>query len=191
VKLSPQAVIVDAGRIITAGGATSFLNLSLVLIERLFGVEVARASSKMFLIDRNKAPQGAYAAFSSQKEHDDQAILKAQALVEERLARSVSVDQLARAVAMSTRTFVRRFHSATGNTPREYIQRLRVEAARRELESSRAAVTSIAARVGYRDTVAFRKLFVRLTGLTPADYRARYGPHAPPSWVKARVRSSA
>lgn len=187
VRLAPQAVIVDSGRIVTSGGATSFINLALVLVERLFGMEIARAASKMFLIDLNKAPQGAYAAFSTQKSHTDEAIHRAQALIEEELARGPSVADLARAAAMSTRTFVRRFRQATGNAPREYIQRMRVEAARRELESSRDSISSIATRVGYGDVVAFRKLFVRMTGLTPADYRARYGPRTAPSWVTAPV----
>lgn len=189
VRLAPQAVIVDSGRLMTSGGATSFLNLALLLTERLLGVEVARAASKMFLVDVNKAPQGAYAMFSTQKTHADEPILRAQALIEESLSEGVSVHELAQATAMSTRTFVRRFRHATGNSPREYIQRVRVEAARRELESNHDAITSVATRVGYTDPVAFRKLFVRITGLTPADYRARYGPRTTPSWVaRQRVR---
>jgi transcriptional regulator GlxA family with amidase domain len=185
VRLQPQAVIVDSGRVLTSGGATSFLNLALVLIERIYGIELARASSKMFLVDVNKSPQGAYAMFSTQKTHDDQSILRAQSLIEERL--TPSVGELARATAMTTRTFVRRFRQATGNSPREYIQRVRVEAARRELESSTRSVSAIAERVGYGDVVAFRRLFIRVTGLTPADYRARYGPRSEPSWVAAKV----
>jgi transcriptional regulator GlxA family with amidase domain len=186
VRLQPQAILVDQGRVVTAGGATSFINLALFLVERLLGADVAWAASRMFLVDPNKAPQGAYAMFSTQKAHGDDGILRAQELIEAEVARVPAVDALARRVAMSPRTFVRRFHVATGNTPREYIQRVRVEAAKRLLENGRQSVGEVASRVGYGDVTAFRKLFVRHTGLVPADYRARYGPHAAPSWVAAR-----
>jgi transcriptional regulator GlxA family with amidase domain len=186
VRLAPQAVMVDAGRVLTAGGATSFLNLTLVLIERLLGPEVARAASKMFLIDVNKSPQGAYAMFSTQQAHSDEVVQRAQLLIEERLADAPSVDQLARAAGVSTRTFMRRFRRATGNGPREYIQRVRVEAAKRALEHSEKSIASIAESVGYGDPVAFRKLFIRATGLTPMDYRARYGARNAPAWMVAR-----
>jgi transcriptional regulator GlxA family with amidase domain len=182
-RLQPQAILVDQGRVVTAGGATSFINLALFLVERLLGREVAWAASRMFLIDPNKSPQGAYAMFSTQKAHGDAAILRAQEIIEADVTRVPSVDALARRVAMSPRTFVRRFHGATGNTPREYIQRVRIEAAKRALEAGGESVGEIARRVGYGDVAGFRKIFVRLTGLVPADYRARYGPHAAPAWV--------
>ncbi len=174
-RLAPQAIVVDQGRVVTAGGATAFINLALFLVERILGPEVARAASRMFLIDPNKAAQGAYAIFSTQKAHGDEGILRAQALIEDELGRAPGVEELAREVAMSRRTFVRRFRRATGNTPRDYIQRVRIEAAKRALEAGEETIAGIARRVGYGDAVAFRKLFGRLTGLTPAAYRARYG----------------
>jgi transcriptional regulator GlxA family with amidase domain len=183
VRLQPQAVVVDQGRIVTAGGATSFISLALFLVERLLGAQVARAASRMFLIDPNKAPQSAYAMFSTQKSHGDEPILRAQEFIESEIARASNVDTLARRVAMSRRTFVRRFHTATGNSPREYIQRVRVEAAKRLLEGGNLSIGEIARRVGYGDVVGFRKIFVRCTGITPADYRARYGARSAPSWV--------
>jgi transcriptional regulator GlxA family with amidase domain len=185
VQLLPQAILVDQGRVVTAGGATSFLNLALHLAERIFGAEVARTASKMFLIDVNKAPQGAYAMFSSQKLHADGAVLQAQSLIEQRLERTPSVDELARAVALSPRTFARRFRQATGNSPLEYIQRVKIEAAKRALEGG-DLVSSVAAAVGYGDPAAFRKRFSHQTGLTPSDYRARYGPTSMPSTVTLR-----
>jgi transcriptional regulator GlxA family with amidase domain len=188
IRVAPQAVIVDQGRIVTSGGATSFINLALFLVERLLGQDVAWAASRMFLIDPNKAPQGAYAAFSTQKGHGDTAILRAQELIENEVARAPSVDDLARRVALSRRSFSRRFVDATGNTPRDYIQRVRVEAAKRALEQGRA-VGDVADRVGYADVVAFRKLFARLVGLTPVEYRGRYGPRAAPAWEPARRRT--
>jgi transcriptional regulator GlxA family with amidase domain len=198
VRMMPAAVIVDQGRIVTAGGATAFVNLVLLLVERLLGQDVAWAASKMFLIDPNKSPQSAYAAFSTQKDHGDPPILRAQELIEAEVKKGPSVEELAKRVALSRRTFVRRFQSATGNTPRDYIHRVRIEVAKRALERG-DAVMSVAMSIGYDDAVAFRKIFVRLTGLTPADYRARYGPRAAPAFesfapnanasAKARARA--
>jgi transcriptional regulator GlxA family with amidase domain len=188
-RLLPQAIVVDEGRVITAGGATSFVNLALHIAERIFGPEAARTASRMFLIDVNKAPQSAYAMFASQKLHDDEDILRAQAFIERRPQHSPSVEELARAVAMSPRTFSRRFHAATGNTPREYIQRVKIEAAKRKLEAG-GRIATVASAVGYADAVAFRKLFARETGMTPADYRARYGPRTTPSTVQTARKKS-
>lgn len=187
VHVAPEAIIVDQGRIVTAGGATSFINLALLLVERLLGQDVAWAASRMFLIDPNKSPQSAYAALSPQKDHDDKPILRAQEIIERDIAELPAVEDLARRVALSRRTFVRRFQAATGNSPRGYVQRVRVEAAKRALERG-GAIADVAAAVGYEDPVAFRKMFVRLVGVTPADYRARYGPRAAPAWVGRRTR---
>lgn len=186
VKLEPQAVIVDQGRIITAGGATSFLTLSLYLVERIFGAEHARAASKLFLIDPNKSPQSAYAIFGTQKSHGDEGVLRAQQIIEEELAAAPSVEALAKRVAMSRRNFIRRFKSATGNVPREYLQRVRIESAKRALESSPRSIGEISRAVGYGDVVAFRRLFLRWTGLTPSDYRTRYGARAAPTLLTSR-----
>jgi len=191
VRLEPQAIVVDQGRVITAGGATSFLSLSLYLVERFLGVEVARAASKMFLVDVNKSPQGAYAIFGTQKAHGDEGILKAQNAIESELTHWLSVEDLARRVAMSRRNFVRRFKSATGNAPREYMQRVRVEAAKRALENTTGSVSAIAGDLGYEDVVAFRRLFIRWAGLTPAEYRARYGPRTSPALLVGRQRGGA
>lgn len=186
VRLEPQAIIVDQGRIITSGGATSFLSLALYIVERALGASVARAASRMFLVDVNKASQNAYAVFGPQKAHGDEDILRAQEIIESELWRAPSVEDLARRVAMSRRNFVRRFKSATGNAPRDYVQRVRVEAAKRRLESSPRPIGTVAREVGYEDVVAFRKLFARWTGLTPSDYRARYGPRTAPVLVIER-----
>jgi transcriptional regulator GlxA family with amidase domain len=188
VYLEPQAIVVDQGRVCTAGGATSFLNLALFLVERLLGAGVARAASRMFLVDVNKSPQGAYAMLSTQKMHADEDILRAQALIERDPSSVRTVDDLARRAVMSRRTFVRRFTAATGNAPRTYVQRARIELAKRALESGREPIGAIAARCGYADLAAFRKIFVRFTGLAPADYRARYGPRSRPGHIPREGR---
>ncbi len=185
-EVLPQAILVDQGRVLTAGGATSFLNLAMHIVERVYGTEVARASSKMFLIDANKAPQSAYAMFSSQKLHEDREILRAQSLIERQTERAPRIDRLAREVGMSVRTLARRFRRSTGNSPGEYIQRVKVEAAKRALESGER-VSAVAGVVGYTDAAAFRRLFARVTGLTPADYRARYGPSSAPVTILHRA----
>lgn len=181
VRVEPQAVVVDTGRVCTAGGATSFINLTLHWVERLLGAEVASLASKMYLIDVNKAPQGAYAIFSTQKDHGDEAILRAQAAIER--SPDLSVGEIAKTLGMSPRTFERRFKAATGNTPRAYVQRARVEVAKRALERSKRTVSEIAEGAGYADVVAFRRIFQRETGLTPASYRERYGPRAEASTI--------
>jgi transcriptional regulator GlxA family with amidase domain len=175
VDLRPQEILVDAGRLLTTGGATSFLNFALYLIERLYGSEAARASARMFLIDERKAPQGAYAIFSGQKQHGDPEVLKAQQLIEHTVTDAPTLEAIAARVSMTRRTFIRRFKAATGSTPLEYLQRVRIEAAKRQLEATRENVVQVAARVGYEDLSAFRRLFRRHTGLTPTDYRRRYG----------------
>jgi len=182
VHLKPQAVLVDHGRVCTAGGATSFLNLALFLIERLLGPAVARASSQMFLVDVNKSPQGAYAMLSTQHMHGDGEVLRAQEWIEQQPASPPAIDELAGRLAMSRRTFVRRFTAATGTSPRTYMQRVRVACAKRALETDRAPIRAIAERCGYTDPAAFRKAFARLTGLGPLEYRARYGPRSRPAY---------
>jgi transcriptional regulator GlxA family with amidase domain len=104
----------------------------------------------------------------------------------EKDARSVAVAELARGAAMSTRTFLRRFKEATGNTPLVYVQRVRVEAAKRALEESQRSLATLARDVGYEDPVAFRRVFSRATGFTPADCRKRCGPVVKPSFILVR-----
>lgn len=173
VDLQPQDILVDEGRFVTTGGATAFLDFALYMAERLYGPELARAAARMFLID-HKAPQGAYAIFSAQKQHGDADILTAQTLIERSGGRALSVEDLAAKLAMSRRTFIRRFKAATGGPPREYLQRACVEAAKRRLESTRESIAEVARAAGYEDLTAFRRLFLRHTGLTPSDYRHRY-----------------
>ena len=167
-------MIVDQGRVITCGGAFSFLNLLIYLAEKLIGQDVAVHASRLLLIDVNKSPQGAYAIFGAQKNHSDPAVLKTQNLIEESPGEDFSVERLAGDAALSRRQFLRRFKLATGNTPVEYIQRVRVEAAKKALMQTRETLDEISWGVGYSDTPGFRKLFIRHTGLTPTEFRRRY-----------------
>lgn len=174
IRVLPEQIVVDNGRVCTSGGATSFLTLTAYLVEKYCGAATARFMSKIFLIDINKGPQTAYAIFSTQRNHSDDAVLRAQDLIEQQGARDLSVAQLAAKVAMSTRNFIRRFKTATGNTPIEYIQRVRIEAAKHALESGGEPVDAIASRSGYGDAGSFRAIFKRVTGVSPMEYRKRY-----------------
>jgi transcriptional regulator GlxA family with amidase domain len=173
VRMAPEQIVVDNGRICTSGGATSFLTLTAYLVEKYCGPETARTVARIFLIDVNKGPQTAYAVFSTQKNHTDSSILEAQALIERPQAPLYSVAELAAEVAMSRRNFIRRFKSATGNTPMEYIQRVKVESAKHALESGDDPVDAIASRTGYEDAGSFRKIFKRITGVSPIEFRRR------------------
>ena len=174
VRLAADQIVVDHGRICTSGGATSFLTLTVYLVEKYCGPETGHAVAKVFLIDINKGPQTAYAIFSSQKNHGDDAVRAAQDLIEADVSRAVSVSELAKRVAMSKRNFIRRFKGATGNTPLEYMQRVRIEAAKQALEKGGESVDAIAGRTGYEDPGSFRAIFKRVTGVSPMEYRKRY-----------------
>ena len=169
----PQDTIVDAGPVITSGGAYSFVNLVLYLVDKLLGREVAERASRVCLVDVNKAPQGSYADLSARKNHTDKTILRVQGLIEDKLAEDLTVARLAAEIRLSRRQLLRRFKEATGMPPSEYLQCVRVEAAKKALTGSREPLDEVAWTVGYTDVPGFRKAFARLTGLTPSEYRRR------------------
>jgi transcriptional regulator GlxA family with amidase domain len=171
VRLAPDQIVVDNGRICTSGGATSFLTLTAYLVEKYCGRQTARTVAKIFLIDVNKGPQSAYAIFSTQRTHGDDPVRAAQDLMEN--GTGISVGDLARQVGMSKRNFIRRFKAATGNTPLEYLQRVRMEKAKHALEQGMDSVDRIAATNGYGDPGSFRAVFKRVTGVSPMEYRRR------------------
>lgn len=174
VTLALGNIILDEGRICSSGGASSFLNLVLYLIEKYGSKDLASFCSKIFLVDPNKGNQNSYAIFGIQKNHNDPAILKVQQYIEENYTGDLNVSTLSEQIYVSRRNFIRKFKRATGNTPLEYIQRVRVEAAKRELESSSNTINEIVQNVGYEDNASFRRLFQKYTGLTMSDYRNRY-----------------
>lgn len=174
INLLPQEIIVDEGNIYTSGGATSFHNLMIYIIEKFCGKEIANYTAKMLLIDINKEPQSSYAIFSTQKLHSDKEILIAQKYIESNFNKRISLDIISNEVAISKRNFIRRFKNATGNTPIEYIQRVRVEAVKKSLETTQNSIEEIVHNVGYDDMTTFRKLFKRITGISPNEYRKKY-----------------
>jgi transcriptional regulator GlxA family with amidase domain len=179
-KMYPAAVVVDdkimteAKGIYTSGGAYSYLNLLLYLIEKYAGREVAVMVSKAFMIDIDRNSQSPFIMFRGQKEHEDEQVKKAQEFIESNFKDKITIDQLASKFALSRRNLERRFKKATSNTIAEYIQRVKIEAAKMSLESSRENINEVMYKVGYTDPKAFRITFKRITGLSPVQYRNKY-----------------
>ncbi len=174
VKVAEDRIITDENGIYTNGGAYSFLNLILYLVEKFFDRSTAIFCSKIFQIDIERTTQSPFTIFHQQKGHGDEIIGKAQAYIEENLTSRISFEKLAAQLAISRRNFDRRFSKATGNTPVEYLQRVKVEAAKKELEKGRKTIFEIMSDVGYSDEKAFREVFKKITGLSPLDYMNKY-----------------
>ncbi|MFD0795206.1 GlxA family transcriptional regulator [Mucilaginibacter litoreus] len=174
VNLMPYKIITDEGGIYTSGGAYSSLNLLLYLIEKFAGRDMAINSSKIFEIDIERNSQSLFIIFHGQKDHDDDVIQKAQQFIEQNYREKITVDHLADMFAISRRHLERRFKKATSNTVVEYMQRVRIEAAKLSLESIRENVNEVMYNVGYTDTKAFRTIFKKITGLSPVEYRNKY-----------------
>ncbi|MEP2447194.1 MAG: helix-turn-helix domain-containing protein [Balneola sp.] len=178
VDLVDDKIMTSEDGIYTSGGAYSFLNLILHLIEKYAGREMAIFISKAFSIDIDRNSQSAFMIFQGQKDHEDKEVIAVQDFIENNYENTIRVDELAEKVALSRRTLERRFKKATSNTVSEYIQRVKVEAAKRDLETSRKNVNEVMYQVGYSDTKSFRNTFKKITGLTPIDYRNKYNQEA-------------
>lgn len=174
VDLVDGSIITESQRIYSSGGASSYWNLLLYLVEKYTNRETAVLASKYFAIDIDRSNQSAFMMFQGQKDHDDSEIKTAQDFIEQNFQEKITVEQLADRVAIGRRSFERRFKAATNNTVVEYLQRVKIEAAKRKLESSRLNVNEVMMDVGYTDTKAFRDVFKRITGLTPIEYRNKY-----------------
>ncbi|MFD2726757.1 GlxA family transcriptional regulator [Hyunsoonleella rubra] len=174
IDVKPEKIVTDQEGIYSSGGAYSFLNLIVHLVQKYCGKEVAIYISKLFEIDIDRDNQNQFAIFMGQKEHSDTTIQEAQTYIEEHIDKKISVDALSEQLAVSRRNFIRRFKKATGNTPLEYIQRVKIEVAKNALESSPKTINEVMYSIGYSDTKAFRNLFKRHTGLTPVAYKQKY-----------------
>lgn len=175
VLLDPDKMVIEDGDIVTAGGLMAWTDLGLRLVDRLFGPSVTVETGRFLLVDPAGREQRHYSSFSPRMTHGDEPILKVQHWLQARGARAVSVPEMASEAGMEERTFLRRFKAATGLKPTEYAQHLRIGRARELLESTRRPVEQIGWSVGYEDAAAFRKLFHRLVGLSPGEYRQRFG----------------
>lgn len=178
VNLVTEKIITDEGGFYSSGGAFSYLNLILYLIEKYAGRDIAILSSKVFAIEIERESQSPFVIFQGQKEHEDEPIKKAQEFIETNYQDKITVEQLAAMIALSRRNLERRFKKATANTVVEYVQRVKIEAAKKDFETSRKNINEVMYDVGYIDTKAFRTTFKKVTGLSPIEYRNKYNREA-------------
>lgn len=178
VNLQTDRLITDEGGIYTNGGAYSFLNLIIYLVEKYYDRQTAIFCSKVFQIEMDRQSQSAFIIFSGQKTHGDELIKQAQVFIENNLHEKISIGDLSSRLAVGRRNFDRRFIKATGNTPVEYAQRVKVEAAKKTFETSRKTINEVMYDVGYSDVKAFREVFRRITGMSPLEYRRKYNREA-------------
>lgn len=174
VNLVDDKIMTEDDGIYTSGGAYSYLNLVVYLIEKFAGRDIAILISKSFMIDIDRISQSPFIIFQGQKAHEDEPVKKAQEFIENNFAEKITVDQLADMLALGRRSLERRFKHATSNTVTEYIQRVKIEAAKKSFESSRKNINEVMYDVGYTDTKAFRTIFKKVTGLSPVEYRNKY-----------------
>jgi transcriptional regulator GlxA family with amidase domain len=174
VLVDVDRLVIDDGDILTAGGVMSWTDLALRLVDRFLGSAAMLETARAFLIDPPGREQSYYSAFSPRLNHGDASILKVQRWMEEWNARSFDLAALVEQSGLEERTFLRRFQKATGLTTTEYVQRLRVSRASKLLQKGDLTGEQVAWEVGYTDPGAFRKVFTRIVGLTPADYRKRF-----------------
>ena len=178
VDLVDGNIITEEHGLYSSGGANSYWNLLLYLVEKYTDRATAILGAKYFAIDIDRESQAAFMMFNGQRGHDDEDIKKAQGFIEKNFQDKIAVDQLAEMLAIGRRSFERRFKKATNNTVAEYIQRVKMEAAKRSFETSRKNINEVMFDVGYTDTKAFRTIFKKVTGLTPIEYRNKYNKQA-------------
>jgi transcriptional regulator GlxA family with amidase domain len=174
----PDVFITDHDGIYTSGGGISSLKLILYLIEKFCGRETALAISKLYTVEMDTSRHSDFAVFTGQHQHSDREILTAQRYIEQHYRQELSIDAIAAFVNMGRRNFIRRFKAATGNNPYEYIQRVRIESAKKAIELNEKDIAAIMYDTGYNDLQTFREIFKRITGHLPQAYRKKYARNA-------------
>jgi len=178
VNLQTDRLITDENGIYTNGGAYSFLNLAIYLVEKYYDRQTAIYCSKILQIEMDRNSQSAFAIFTGQKMHGDETVKKAQSYIESKLHEKISVEHLSSRFAVGRRNFDRRFIKATGNTPLEYMQRVKIESAKKAFETNRKTINEVMYEVGYSDVKAFREVFKKITGMSPIEYKEKYNKEA-------------
>ena len=176
VRIEAESTIIDDGDIITAGAVMAWTDLGLRIANRLLGPTVTVATARYMLFDPAGREQRHYSGFAPRLNHGDASVLRVQHWLQASGARHVTLAAMADRAGLEQRTFLRRFHRATGLRPTEYCQHLRIAHAREMLELSARTVAQIAWEVGYGDEAAFRKVFRKVVGLPPGAYRLRFRP---------------
>jgi transcriptional regulator GlxA family with amidase domain len=174
VEVIDGSILTEENGIYSSGGANSYWTLLLHLVEKYTDRDTAILASKFFAVDIDRDSQASFMMFVGQKDHNDEEILKAQLYLEEKYTEKITVDELADRFGIGRRSFERRFKKATNNTVVEYLQRVKIEAAKKQFENSRKNINEVMFDVGYTDTKAFRTVFKKITGLTPIEYRNKY-----------------
>jgi transcriptional regulator GlxA family with amidase domain len=187
VKWMPELMVTEDRGFYCGGGVHAALDLSLYLVEKFCGHDIAMETSKALLIETPRTWQAGFAVIPLKTEHNDDAISIAQDWLQQNFHRSFPLEAPARRAGMSLRNFVRRFKEATGDSPLIYLQKLRVAAAKRLLESNHRTMQEVSDAVGYQDVAFFRTLFQRHTGVSPSAYRAKFGAYQASDW---RLRSA-
>ncbi|WP_404364053.1 GlxA family transcriptional regulator [Marinobacter sp.] len=174
VNLRPEQLVTVDGTIACAGGGMAWLDLGVFLVERYAGARTARELAKAFVVDAGRRSQAPYSALQTRRYHQDETILELQHWLDQNHRQPVASADLSRISGLNSRSLLRRFKAATGDTPRNYLQLMRIEAAREILETTTTSVEEVTQQVGYDDVSSFTRLFKRHTGLPPSDYRARF-----------------
>jgi transcriptional regulator GlxA family with amidase domain len=175
VKWMPELMVTEDRGFYCGGGVNASLDLGIYLVERFCGHEIAMQTAKALLIETPRAWQSGFAIVPLKTDHTDDAIFTAQEWMHKNFVKAFPLEDPARRVGMSVRNFVRRFKQATGDSPLAYLQKLRIAAAKRMLESNHKSIREISDAVGYQDLAFFRALFQRHTGVSPGAYRERFG----------------
>jgi len=174
ITLALDERLIDDNRVICAGATTAYLNLAIHVIDRLAGHDLAVSTAKALSIDRNPESQRPYFLFIAPKDHGDDKVLQLQGWIENHHREPIGMEDMVGAAAMSVRNLNRRFLSATGMSPQQYLRRVRIETAKRLLESQNTSIDRVAGQVGYADARAFIRAFGALAGLSPGEYRRRF-----------------
>ncbi|HEX5380557.1 MAG TPA: helix-turn-helix domain-containing protein [Phenylobacterium sp.] len=176
VNWRPDLLVTEDARVLCSGGVYASIDLSLYLVEKLCGHEIAVQCAKALLLPRPRTHQSGYAMLPLSPAHGDRRIREVEAFLQANYKEDVSTDTLAKQAGLGSRTFVRHFKAATGRHPASYLQAVRIQTAKAMLEREGEQIQSISSAVGYDDVAFFRTLFKRATGMTPAEYRAQFGP---------------
>jgi transcriptional regulator GlxA family with amidase domain len=172
--VQPEKIVIDNGLVLSAAGVTAYFNLAIFLVERYGSKDLALASAKVFLVDSGRKIQTPYQMFHVTKNHGDDEIVQVQEWLEANYSKTVTLEKMTQICNLTKKTLMRRFKSVTGDSPMSYLQKLRVENAKRMLESKKVAFNEITWRVGYNDISSFHKVFKSETGLTPIEYRSKF-----------------
>jgi transcriptional regulator GlxA family with amidase domain len=174
IMLEPEKIIIDNGSVLSAAGVTAYFNLALFLIERYGSKELALTSAKVFLVDSGRKIQTPYQMYQVSKNHGDEEIVTIQDWLETNFDEDITLERMMEVCNLGKKTLMRRFKKVTGETPLIYLQKLRIENAKRLLESKRVPFNEITWKVGYNDVSSFHKVFKSQTGLTPLEYRSKF-----------------